>query len=174
MPSLRRPAAVVALTIGLLTSACGGSSPEVSALTADQFQDKSGCGNTYLYAVAQQGQSEAVLSVDWSQLLDAGAGEHTATVDDAQVTVRLQFGQFISNLACNDVVEREPIVTSEGTATAGTLVATVRPHEDPNAGDTGFVDLTASDLVFRDENGNEVTVTGDLRFDNVFVGWLAG
>jgi hypothetical protein len=177
---------VRALIGGLLLAVAGAacaaapSPPPEQVLGQEELTRAGGCGDAFLYATSAD--DTVAVTVRWPDAASRAQAEREwgqqVALPDADVRVVLQFGRFLSDGFCTDVVMPDrPQVLAELPPMAGELELSIvaEPGAEP------FMPLGRADLVLRDavfevptRDGVEIWRIELLELHNVEVGWFPG
>lgn len=132
------------------------------------------CGDAIFFFVNETGTE--LVTIDLPGLATRATEAATMiseTHEAGEATVTLRLGAHLEQLACNDAIEFDPVISTEITATAGTIGVVARPdlsNLSPMGTALTIVDLEITALQF-----GELTVSPDTHTtDGLDIGWFVG
>ncbi len=185
---------IVLTLVALITAACGGGAapggtdstlPPVEAPTTSLVENPAidlaamravACGDAVFYLVDPDGASLVTITIpELAARAHEASGPVTETFDvgGMGMTVTLQTGRHLDQLACNDALEAEPVIETEASATAGTVSVTSVAGdggEFPIGETLASSELVVTGLAF----GDATSSTEPVAFSDLLIGWYVG
>ena len=152
------------------------------AQTVLQPPNVAGCGDVSAHVYNDADTRAVVIHVDDQLAWDAANSglpiSASYTLPHPDVTVRAVWGDRVTILECNDVLDpnNAPDIRGEADAISGTLHVTVTPQ----GGEIfpwqfpGDADLELEDVTFEHTPTGAQKTVGSAILEDVFVGWLPG
>ena len=165
----------LATLICLIQSGCTGST--VSPQGANITGESGGCGNFIAYRFNQSRTSAVVITVDGDQLqlpeeptlIDLGPGTTGIRVE------LYQFKEPAGTYFCDDVGgDPEPIAKWTVISGSVTIIRKVAPPPASLSIATHKISVVLKNATIKQNTTGEVADFGDVRLDDVWVGWYAG
>jgi hypothetical protein len=142
-----------------------------------ELSQQGGCSDLNVYASDPGDTIGLILRVDDGLVAAAvEAGMPTSTeidITDPAVQFRVETGVFVTELECNDVLSKRPVIDETWSATAGTLTIDLLPDGNGNA----LADITLTDVTIErtaPAGGAAPIEIASYAFTDVLVGWLPG